>query len=447
VRVTQTMRRRRNTALLRLRILRLFGAQARGICELVAIVSATIMLVGCGHALPEAEAESADPPTAVPVHAVAAKLMTLRPAIDLVGTLEALPERTGIISPQIAGQIQEVLVVEGAAVHAGDDLMRLDARIAEAQLTEALATANEKQAILERLRHKYLPEEIEIVRQDMLKAEANMEALRSKVNALKALLVNDGVSSVEYERISSSLRAAEADYAAAKARLRLCETGARQEEIAQAEAQLAIANSQVSAAKLTVKFCHLTSPIDGVVVQLSSRQGMYVTPSTQLATVVDVSTLFVRIRIPSAYLAKVHPGIRADVSVPSLSDEQIDGTIERISGQADPDTGDVDAFVAVANDAGLLRSELSCRVRLWLPEVPNALAVPVAAISDRSGTPVVTTIRQDKAYETEVTLGIQTREYVAVLQGLSPGDAVITEGGYDLPEGYPVKVISDDDGA
>ena len=119
------------------------------------------------------------------------------------------------------------------------------------------------------------------------------------------------------------------------------------------------------------------------------------------------------------------------------------GTVQRISGEADAMTGNVIVFVLVMNSDQLLRPGLSCQARVSLPEVADALAIPVAAVADDSGTPVVTVIRDGKAYEIEVALGVETRELVQVLQGLLPTDMVATVGGYGLPEGCPVQIIDD----
>lgn len=77
------------------------------------------------------------------------------------------------------------------------------------------------------------------------------------------------------------------------------------------------------------------------------------------------------------------------------------------------------------------------------PEVANATVVPVAAVADRNGAAVVTVIREGKAYETEVEVGIRTPEVVQILGGLTAGEIVAAEGGYGLPDGCPVKVEGD----
>jgi len=187
--------------------------------------------------------------------------------------------------------------------------------------------------------------------------------------------------------------------------------------------------------------CRITSPIDGIVTQLAARQGMCVERTANVVTVVDLSKVFMQIRIPSAYLARVNSGAAVDVRVASLSEKTFKGKIARIGGQADPTTGDVDALGEVANDGGLLRPGLACRGRVWLPEIADAIVVPASAIADRAGTPVISVVRDGKGFEIEVKLGVQAQDKTQVIEGLEAGDTVITEGGYGLPEGCPVRLL------
>ena len=265
--------------------------------------------------------------------------------------------------------------------------------------------------------------------------------MRNEVEALKGLQARNEVSSVQFQKAQSSLQAAEAESDSAAARLRLLEAGTRPEEIAEAKAILEAAKAELATAKLNLQLCKVASPIDGTITQLTARQGMYVDRTASLATVVDLSKVFLQVRIPGAYWASVKPGAAVDVRVASLPDATFNGRIARIGGQADPATGDVDALAEVANEKGLLCLGLACRARVWLPDVAEALVVPASAVADRSGTPVVSVVRDGKSFEIEVKLGVQTRDKTQVLEGLAPGDTVIIEGGYGLPEGCPVRLL------
>ena len=399
-------------------------------------------IVGCSakHSTEGVEGSDTAPP--VPVRVAKAKLTTLRPSIDLVGMLVAIPERTAIIAPQIEGRIQTVSVVEGEVVKTGQTLFLLDTRPAEAERLRAQAIVSRQQAVLDRLIHGYLPQEIESAKQDAQKAKAELESLRLRVDAAARLRENDEISDVEFKRLESMIRRDEAAYAAAAAKLDFYQVGTRPESIAEAQAQLEVAQAELVRAQLAVAFCTISSPFEGVVTQLLARQGMNVAQSDRLATVVDLSRVFAEIRVPSGYLSSVKHGARMEASVPSLRDERFGGSITRFSGEADPNTGDVQAFAILQNGGGLLRPGLACRIRVWLPPIEQALVVPISAVADREGISVLHVIRDHKAYEVQVSVGAYTQEYVQIIDGLSPGDLVITEGGYGLPDGCPVIALT-----
>jgi len=406
---------------------------------LTAMAAGAIIMAGCRQNTTGDTAAS--PP--VPVKVCRAKVITLHPTLDLTGTIVAIPERSASVSPQIGGRIKEVLVTEGETVKAGQELIRLDPRVAQINLEKARASFSESEAVLARLRHGYLPEEINIARAETDQARAKVRALRGQCKAAKSLHEKHEMSDVQYDKLASELQAAEAILAAAVAKLKLLEAGTRPEDIAEAEAQMAGTKADLNSAELTLQFCTLGSPIAGRITRLSAQQGMAAEPAVVLATVTDLSNVFARIRIPNVYQTRVLSQAKALVSVATLPEMTFPGKFARTGGQADVATGAVDALVHVPNQQGLLQPGLTCHVRLSLRETSDALVVPVAAVADRDGVHVLTVVRDGKAYEVEVQLGEKARDLVQITQGLSAGDLVVTEGGYGLPDGCPVKVASE----
>ncbi len=410
-----------------------------GLPWLVFFLPALALMAGCvrGSASDEAVGEAAPPP--VPVEAAKARRTTLRPELILVGTIVAIPEQTAMVSPQLGGWVEKLAVVAGQKVKAGDLLVQLDSRTAHTDVLRAKAIVAEKESALKRLRRGYLPQEIETARQDRDRAKAAVDGLRPELAALDDLLKRREISSVAYETKAKNLKAAEAALASADAHLKLLEEGTATELIDEAKSLLDVAKADLEHANLTFQWCSITSPIDGVVVQLQAHQGQFFDRAVPLATIIDLSDVFVQLRIPSRAFAQVRHGAKVSVQVDSLPGRSFAGTVARISGEADPLTGNVVVFASVKNDDGLLRPGLGCQAQVLLPDVPEALAIPVAALADKSGTPVVTLIRDGKAYETEVQTGTETLEFVQIVKGLSDGDLVSTAGGYGLPEGCPVR--------
>ncbi len=229
-------------------------------------------LAGCSTSTPD------DAPPAVqtvPVQVAEAKLMTLRPSLELVGTIVAIPEKTAVVSPQLGGWVSKVEVVEGQAVETGGILVELDPRSAHVTIQRNEGVVAEKKAAVERLKSGYLPEEIAAAQQDLEMAAATVEGLKNELVALKDLLDRKEISQVAYETKAKALQSAEATAAAAQERLKLLEAGTRPEMIAEAQGLLDAAEADLEQAKLELQWCSIASPIDGIVTQLLARQGQF----------------------------------------------------------------------------------------------------------------------------------------------------------------------------
>ncbi|MEZ6073495.1 MAG: efflux RND transporter periplasmic adaptor subunit [Pirellulales bacterium] len=407
----------------------------------VAALTLCVGLAGCGDdAIHDGTGTEPDL-AAVEVEVAEATLTTLHPTLELVGTIVAVPEQTAMVSPQLGGWVETLAVVEGQTVEAGRLLVQLDDRSARTDVQRAAAVVAEKQAALRRLKRGYLPQEIETARQDRDKAQATVDGLRSELGALDDLLKHGEISPVAYETKAKALAAAEAALASADAHFKLIEAGTPTELVDEAQSLLDVALADLKHAQLVLEWCSITSPIDGVVVQLLAHKGQFFDRAMPLATVIDMSTVFVQFRLPSQRSNEVRAGTQVEVSCDSFPEEAFRGNVARISGQADPLTGNIVVFASMDNHDGRLRPGLSCRARIALPDIPGALVVPVAAVADHSGTPVVTVIRDGLAYETAVQTAAETRDFVQIRDGLSAGDVVAVAGGYGLPAGCPVTIV------
>ena len=408
------------------------------------LTSVVLLIAGCSGDVPGngKTPDSSDLPR-VRVQVAKATRVTLRPTLELVGAIVPIPERTAVISSQLGGWVQKLDAVEGETVHAGDLLVELDPRSARTAIQRAKAVVAEKEAVVRRLQRGYLPQEIAGARQDADKAAATVKGLQNELTALKDLLDRREISAVLYKTKAEALKSAEAALASAEERVKLLEAGTRPEMVDEAQGLLDAAKADLQQTQLNLQWCSISSPIDGVVTQLLARRGQFFDRAVPLATVMDLSVVFVQLRIPSRDFGKVQAGTPVEIQLTSLPGRLFHGQVSRISGQADPLTGNVVVFASIKNEDCVLRSGLSCQARVWLPAIDDVLAVPVAAVADHSGTPVVTVIRDGKAYEVEIETGAEARELVEIRQGLSPGDAVATAGGYGLPDGCPVQITAE----
>jgi len=401
-----------------------------------------MLLAGCGPPAPES-ADEQETPAAVTVHAVEARIGVIQPTLELAGALMAIPEKTVVLSSQIAGQVKRIDVHEGQSVNQGDTIAVLDTRTHEAELAKAEAVLEEVRAGTSLFEHGPLPQEIEMARQQGENAAKAAEALRVKFQALESLHKSGEISDVQLQQARAAKEGAEATSQAARQQLNMLQAGTRKETLEEAKAKLAGAQAEVAAQKLAIDQCTIRSPIAGVVTELTVREGMYVDQPMVLGRIVDQSALFARVRIPVKYRGQVHEGARALIGSASLGERRVEANLERLSKEADVQTGDTEGFVRVENDEQLFLPGIACAVTILLPEIKDALVVPVAAVADRNGAAIVTVIRDNRAFETKTEIGIRTPDLVQVLAGLAPGDIVATEGGYGLPDNCPVEIAPD----
>jgi multidrug resistance efflux pump len=78
------------------------------------------------------------------------------------------------------------------------------------------------------------------------------------------------------------------------------------------------AMADLKQAGLALEWCTISSPIDGMVVQLLARQGQYFDRAVSLATIIELTELFVKLRIPASSFGKVQPDTRVEVHLGSM---------------------------------------------------------------------------------------------------------------------------------
>lgn len=304
------------------------------------------------------------------------------------------------IYPQVSGTIEKLCVTEGQAVRRGQLLFIIDQVPYRAALKTAVAN-------------------VEAARAGLATAELTY-------NSQKELRAQNVVSDF-------SLKTAENTYLTAKAQL------------AQAEAQEVNARNNLS-------YTEVKSPSDGVVGALPYRAGALVGPTLPqpLTTVSDNNQMYVYFSMTENQLLaltrqygsmdealKNMPEATLQLNDNSLYDQP--GKIESISGVIDRQTGTVVARAAFPNQSHLLHSGASGSI--LLPTVyKDCIIIPQGATVQMQDKTLVYKVVDGKAVSTLISVSPVSdgREYV-VLDGLKPGDEIISEGAGLVREGTPVK--------
>ena len=285
-----------------------------------------------------------------------------------------------------------------------------------------------------------------LYRLDAQPFEAELAVARARLENAQARLERA-------QRQVERLRQAAAGGAVAAAELDQWETEAR---VANADVQLA--QAQVTQAELELGYTEIRSPITGVIGQSERDVGSYVQAGEQgrLATVQQIDPIYVEYSVSEQELLRWQRMIReGQVQVPPadqlpLSLELADGSRFPLLGfvnffdvQINPTTGTAQARGEVPNPEHLLRPGQLVRVHIGGIQRLNVVLVPQQAVLDSPGGAFVYVVNaMNMAEQRIVQLGEWYGDAWVILGGLNAGDLVIVDRLIMIRPGMPVRVAS-----
>jgi membrane fusion protein, heavy metal efflux system len=177
----------------------------------------------------------------------------------------------------------------------------------------------------------------------------------------------------------------------------------------------------------------LKAPIGGYVIRQDASLGQSLTPESVLMEVADYSQVLARgMTFESADLALIQPGQPARVRLDVFPNESFEGKVQRLDVGLEPDSRTFDVYVLLENPELKLRPNMLASVVLGLGEAQDVLAVPQRALLGDTGNLFVF-VQDGATFERRnVVLGMRAGDQVEILEGVLPGDMVVTQGNYQL---------------
>jgi len=348
------------------------------------VVATAFVLAACGDANGDNPGEDKDEVPAVPVEVAATQRAEM--AALYTGTAPVESDRKAFVMPKVQGEIRLVLADEGERVRAGQVLARLDGD--RLRLEVAL-----NEATMRKLERDY---------------QRNLELQQ------KGLVSATAIDNLKYE-----LEAAKASW---------------------------------DLARLQLSYCDIRSPINGTVTQRLDvvKVGNTVTPvggviesaDSSLFVVEDLDTLMLRVNVPERELAKLSVGQVAELRFDAVPDRTFTGKISLISPYVNADTATFAVRIRVTETGGLLRPGMFARVAIVYERKPDALQIPRTALLDGDGPPKVFVVKDGKADERAVKLGLTNGAWIEVTDGLKDGEQVIVVGQGAVKPGAAVRVVN-----
>lgn len=186
----------------------------------------------------------------------------------------------------------------------------------------------------------------------------------------------------------------------------------------------------------------LLAPFDGIVANLFTKEHNNTSASDIFCTLIDPGSLEASFTVLESELSLIKTGDKVQVTPYATPDVKVDGRITEVNPVVD-ENGMVQLKAAVSEKSNLFEG-MNVRVSIQRV-VPRQLIVPKEAVVLRSGKQVVFTLVNDKAYWNYVQTALENAAYYTVVEGLKPGDTVITSGNINLAHEAPVTIITIND--
>lgn len=353
-----------------------------------AIAGAFLVIIIVAVAVRSGKADNVQTPvTAVAVEVTPVKTSTITETVSAIGTIAAM--RDVVVSSETAGRITRVAVKVGDVVQEHQPLVFVDDEL--------------KSIAVEQARAQYLA------------AETNYRKAQKDFQRADTLYHTGDIADVELEGNRLALRSAEAQFKSAEMALRL--------------AQRQLDDTRIK------------SPIAGVVASKKVEIGEMVSPGKEIANVVDVSALKVRLSIPEESIGKIRLNQPVDVRVDPAPDRTFEGTVFTIGSKSETPTGHsypVEVIVR-AKDLNVLKVGMFARVEVRANSAANVLTISKESLVNEDTAPAVFVAENNVARLRPVRLGMRTDNVYQVLDGLKEGDLVISFGQKSLKDGSPVQ--------
>jgi HlyD family secretion protein len=353
-------------------------------------------------------------PTRITVTEVAAG--RLQPSIFGIGTVEA--QRSALIGPTVPGRVLSVAVDVGDMVQAGQVLAEMD----PVDLDQRLAALN---ASIARAASGEAGAQAQLADATARQRLAEINAQRNQTLADQNFISAGALEARQQEKLS-----ADAGVLSAQANLR-GQGQERQRLMAERQA-LAQQRSNV----------RLVASTPGVVVSREAEPGSTVVAGQAVLRLVDPASLWVKLRVDQGRSAGLASGLSAQIILRSRPAEPVPGRVARVELVADSVTEERVAQVAFDSlPPGVAMGELA-EVTLALPQTPETLVLPNAAIQHWQGETGVWRLREGSPEFAPVRLGARSLDgLVQALDGLAAGDTVVVYSAKALTPGARVSVV------
>ena len=336
------------------------------------------------------------------------------------------PMTTIQLSPQEGGMVQSILIEEGSTVKAGDPILILSNDNLDLQILNAEAELAEKENILRNTQIQMEQQKLD-VRQNVLEYGTNVEKLRRAYEQQKALYEDKLIAREDY------LKAKE-DYELSLKKYDLIRERSRQDSLYRGtqvdRMEESLENMLLNMQMIRKRKGNLIvkAPIDGELGLLDVVLGQTIASGAKIGQINSVGTYKVEAQIDEHYIDRVVAGLEATFE---RQGETYATSIRKVYPEVRDGKFKAD-FKFEGEQPDNIRAGQTYYLNLQLGQPEEAVIIPRGTFYQKTGGKWIYVVNKDgnKAVKREIRIGRQNPQYYEVLEGLEPGEKVITSG-YD----------------
>ena len=279
-----------------------------------------------------------------------------------------------------------------------------------------------------------------------LLSEAQGKILSINANVGDHVSTGTLLAKVDDELKKAALENAEANYNKTKNDLERykklnLEKSVNDSQVEGAELAFKVAESQYTIAKRQLADTKIVSPISGVITTRNVEVGTVVATNTPIFTIIDISTLKLKVNVPENEVFKIHTGEEVQMKTEVYGGVTFTGKISNINDKADEaHTYLVEIKIPNSKDHPL-KAGMFARVIFNSVTKDESIVIPREALLGSIQNPQVYVVENNVAKVRNIVVGNDAGNLLEITQGLSVGDIVVTNGQINLKDNTPVTII------
>lgn len=305
------------------------------------------------------------------VNAQPATFETLSPQIILYGRVET--PRISSLTTAVEAYVEQIHVLEGDRVRAGELLIELDDSDVRLLQQQAQADVDEAQSLITSELQRYQRDQRMLEHEKSLLALAERAAERARTLEQSRLAaqvtVDEALANVQRQHLTIE----QLEY----------ELATHPQRLAQLSASLRRAEAMYAKTQLDLQRTQITAPFDGRVARLEVSQGDRAREGQNLLSIYDLSELEIRAQIPGRFINTVrqllHEGSQPE-AVAIIDKQSYPLRLNRLAGEVRADTGGIEGLFRFANAGEQVSLGQFAELHLQMPPQHNVLALPFSAL-------------------------------------------------------------------